>query len=195
MKNSRKKLIAVMAVILIVLIVTGIVIGISQAKKQKELEEQGIYYQNGAESVEDWDGLDFSEESDDENALDIENDEEKEDNSTSANSSNDSEKSDSNEKEEDVVKKDNVDSSDSGENNTSSQEDKKKEPVKVPAAGKLTYEQYISMSPEKQEEYFEKFDSEEEFFEWYRDAKAEYDENNKGNVVEGGSIDIGDYMD
>ena len=64
------------------------------------------------------------------------------------------------------------------------------------SGGGLTeYEKYIAMSPEKQQAYFESFSDPEDFFKWYNTAKAEYDKKNDAVEVEGGSIDIGDYMD
>ena len=59
----------------------------------------------------------------------------------------------------------------------------------------MTYEKYISMSPEDQQAYFESYSSPDAFFKWFNAAKAEYDKNNDAIEVEGGNIDIGDYMD
>jgi len=62
------------------------------------------------------------------------------------------------------------------------------------SGGITEYEKYIAMSPEKQQAYFESFSDPEDFFKWYNKAKAEYDKANRPDQ-EGGSIDIGDYMD
>ena len=61
-------------------------------------------------------------------------------------------------------------------------------------SGKMTYEKYLAMSPEKQEAYFETFDDPDDFIKWYNAAKAEYDATHEGEEVEGGGIDIGDYQ-
>lgn len=66
------------------------------------------------------------------------------------------------------------------------------EPTKP--SNKMTYEKYIAMSSEKQQEYFESYSDPDDFFKWYNLAKAEYDKAHKADV-EGGSVDIGDYMD
>ena len=60
-------------------------------------------------------------------------------------------------------------------------------------SGEMTYEKYISMSPEEQQKYMMSFESVEKFFEWFNEVKAKYEAENE--AVEGnGSIDIGDYM-
>ena len=60
--------------------------------------------------------------------------------------------------------------------------------------GKMTYEKYIAMSPEKQQAYFETFSSPQAFFTWFNNAKAEYEKNQDKTEVKGDGIDIGDYM-
>lgn len=62
-------------------------------------------------------------------------------------------------------------------------------------AGSLSYEEYIAMSGEEQQKYFESFESVEAFFEWYNAAKAKYDEENESIEIGGdGSIDLGDII-
>lgn len=58
----------------------------------------------------------------------------------------------------------------------------------------LGYEEYMDMSGAQQQEIFEKFESPDEFFEWYNAAKEKYDEENKGIIVDGGEIDLEDYL-
>ena len=53
----------------------------------------------------------------------------------------------------------------------------------------MTYEQYNALSAEEQEEYFNSFDTVEEFFAWYNQAKQEY-ENNQDYIDVGGNNDI-----
>lgn len=60
-------------------------------------------------------------------------------------------------------------------------------------AGSLSYEEYIAMSGEEQQKYFESFESVEAFFEWYNAAKAEYEANREEIEVDG-EIDLGDYI-
>lgn len=200
MRNRRKKLIMIMSVILVVLIIIGIVIGVLKVKHKKDLEEQGIYYQDGAEAVEEWDDEDIAGEDnedipDDGEGLEvIDGDDDISNSSNSKNENGNKDTASNNSTSSDKKENNNNNTANSGSSNNNTSNNKK-DPVKVPAAGKLSYAEYIAMSPEKQEEYFEKFDSEQEFFDWYREAKAEYDKNNQGNVVEGGNIDIGDYMD
>jgi len=216
MKN-RKKAIVMMSVVLAVLAVVGIVIGVSKAKKQKELEEQGIYYQDGAESVEEWDDEDLVEAEDGMTSEDDSSEVSDNSNSDINNSSDKTNKNDNSSKDDksgkdksgndksgnDKSGKDKSGNDKSGTDKSTS-DDKKddnkeesddKKPAKVPEAGKSTYEQYMSMTPEEQQKYFESFESEQAFFDWYRKAKEEYDKNYKGNEIDGGSIDIGDYMD
>lgn len=57
----------------------------------------------------------------------------------------------------------------------------------------MTYEEYISMSPENQQKYMQSYENMEDFFAWYNNAKAKYDEENAGIEIDG-SIDIGDYI-
>lgn len=59
---------------------------------------------------------------------------------------------------------------------------------------KSEYEIYQSMSGREQKEYMESFDSIDAFFDWYNNAKEEYEANNKGIVVGGGSIDLGELI-
>ena len=53
----------------------------------------------------------------------------------------------------------------------------------------LTYEQYNALSAEEQEEYFNSFETVDDFFAWYNKAKQEY-ENNKDYIEVGGNQDI-----
>lgn len=59
---------------------------------------------------------------------------------------------------------------------------------------KTEYENYMEMSGEEQQKFFESYENPEDFFEWYNAAKAEYDKQNQAVVVEGGSINLEDYI-
>ena len=59
---------------------------------------------------------------------------------------------------------------------------------------KTEYEKYMEMSGEEQQKVFESYENPEDFFEWYNAAKAEYDKQNQAVVVEGGSINLEDYI-
>jgi len=60
----------------------------------------------------------------------------------------------------------------------------------------LTYEEYLNLTPAKQQEYFKTFDSLNSFKEWLNTAKAEYDAKDDSIEVEGnGSLDLKDYLD
>lgn len=57
----------------------------------------------------------------------------------------------------------------------------------------LTYEEYLAMTPEEQDAFFDQFDSFDAFSAWLSAAKAEYDKNKEEiEVGSGGSIDLGD---
>lgn len=55
------------------------------------------------------------------------------------------------------------------------------------------YERFINMTPAEQQAYMESFESIEAFFEWYNQAKAEYEAANPPIEVGDGNIDLGDY--
>lgn len=57
----------------------------------------------------------------------------------------------------------------------------------------LTYEEYIAMTPEQQQSYYLSFENYVDFFNWYNEAKAKYDEENKPPEIDG-DIDIGDIV-
>lgn len=57
----------------------------------------------------------------------------------------------------------------------------------------LTYEEYMALSPEEQQAYYESFPTLEEFIAWHNAALEEYEANNTVPVVTG-PIDIGDYI-
>lgn len=59
--------------------------------------------------------------------------------------------------------------------------------------GFITYEEYNAMTAEKQQEYFNSFESVEKFFDWYNSAKSEYEKNNPSiEIGSDGSIDLGE---
>ncbi len=60
----------------------------------------------------------------------------------------------------------------------------------------LTYEEYLNLTPAKQQEYFKTFDSLNSFKAWLNAAKAEYEAKDDSIEVEGnGSLDLKDYLD
>lgn len=61
----------------------------------------------------------------------------------------------------------------------------------VDAGTSLTYEEYNAMSSSEQQAFFDSFDDPAEFFEWYQEAKAEYDEAHPDIEVGNGEIDLG----
>lgn len=52
------------------------------------------------------------------------------------------------------------------------------------------YEEYLAMSPEEQQAFFESFDSVDAYFAWLNAAKAEYEEKQNASDLEGGSVDL-----
>jgi hypothetical protein len=56
----------------------------------------------------------------------------------------------------------------------------------------LTYEEYWAMSGKEQAEYYNSFDSAEDFFEWYNAAKAKYDADHPDIDVGDGELDLGE---
>lgn len=68
-----------------------------------------------------------------------------------------------------------------------------KDPDYVPEP--MTYEEYLAMSPEEQESYYDSFPSYVEFFAWLNAAKEEYEQANKNPTLgEDGSLDVGDIF-
>lgn len=58
---------------------------------------------------------------------------------------------------------------------------------------KVTYEEYLAMSPFEQQAHYEQFASLEDYIAWHNAALAEYEEN-QGSIEVTGGIDIGDFM-
>ncbi len=84
------------------------------------------------------------------------------------------------------------------ENNPQNNQGDKEEPTpitKVPEnIRNCTYEEYHAMTAETQKAFFEKFESVEAFFDWYKDAKAKYEKENAAIEIGGGEINLGDVM-
>ena len=58
---------------------------------------------------------------------------------------------------------------------------------------RLTYEQYNALSAEEQEEYFNSFDTIDDFFAWYNQAKQEYEDSQEYiEIGDGSDITIGE---
>ena len=56
---------------------------------------------------------------------------------------------------------------------------------------RVTYEDYINMSPEEQVAFIQKFDSMQDFLTWHKQAKAEYEKDHGAIDIEDGNIDLG----
>lgn len=57
------------------------------------------------------------------------------------------------------------------------------------------YDKYLSMSPAEQEAYMRTFSNPLEFIQWSQDAEAEHKAHDDTIVVEGGDLNIGDFME
>ena len=59
----------------------------------------------------------------------------------------------------------------------------------------VTYEEYLAMTGAEQEAFYHSFDSSNDYFKWYKDAKKVYD-NDGNNIVIGGdnSVNLGDIL-
>ena len=55
----------------------------------------------------------------------------------------------------------------------------------------LTYAEYLKFTAEEQMAYFESFENPQDFFDWFNKAKSEYDEENRGDNMGDGNIDLG----
>lgn len=59
----------------------------------------------------------------------------------------------------------------------------------------MTYEEFMDLTAEEQQAYFETFVSIEDYFAWYNAAKQEYEENkDKVDIGGDGNVDIGDII-
>ena len=67
-------------------------------------------------------------------------------------------------------------------------------PSVEPEVEKTEYEQYMDMTGAEQQKIFESFENPRDFFEWYNNAKAEYDSKNESIIIDGGSINLEDYI-
>ena len=57
----------------------------------------------------------------------------------------------------------------------------------------ITYEQYNELTADKQEEYYNSFETVEDFFAWYNQAKQEFENNQNYIDINGeGDINLGD---
>lgn len=59
---------------------------------------------------------------------------------------------------------------------------------------KTEYEKYIELSGAEQQKIFESYTNPQDFFDWYNAAKKEYDDKNQAIIVDGGSINLEDYI-
>lgn len=56
------------------------------------------------------------------------------------------------------------------------------------------YAQYLAMSPAGQQSYMDSFDSPMAFIEWCRTAEKEHNNHDTSIKVEGGDLDVGDFV-
>ena len=65
----------------------------------------------------------------------------------------------------------------------------------LPAAGSMSYEEYMALDSKAQQAYYESFATPEAFFEWFNKAKSEYEAKDDSIEIDGnGSIDINDIL-
>ena len=55
----------------------------------------------------------------------------------------------------------------------------------------LTYSEYLKMTKDQQDAFYNSFEDPNDFFSWFDAAKKIYDEERKENHFDGGSIDVG----
>ncbi|MBE6750631.1 MAG: hypothetical protein E7560_05660 [Ruminococcaceae bacterium] len=79
----------------------------------------------------------------------------------------------------------------SNENNNSNGSDTEDAPsVEVPLPSEVTYEIYHDMTPTEQQAFFKSFNGFENFFDWYKKAKEQYQYEHPDIEIDG-SIDLG----
>ena len=110
-----------------------------------------------------------------------------------------SEESTSSDKEDstDDKSKDDTEHKNKTEDKDENKTEVKEETAETPSdsdTNKTEYEKYMDMSGEEQQKVFESYENPQDFFEWYNAAKAEYDEQNQAIIVDGGSINLEDYI-
>lgn len=66
------------------------------------------------------------------------------------------------------------------------------EPERAPED--YTYEEYMAMTQVQQQAFFGRFDTPQEFAQWLQAAKAAYEEAQNEVEIEGGNVNIGDFM-
>lgn len=59
---------------------------------------------------------------------------------------------------------------------------------------KMTYEEYHAMTAKKQKAYMNTFKNIDDFFDWYNQAKADYEEQNPDIEIENGSVNLDDLI-
>lgn len=67
-------------------------------------------------------------------------------------------------------------------------------PTQPTAQDQMDYEKFHNMSARKQQAFMESFDSLDQFFAWYNQAKAAYEAANPPIDVGDGNIDMGDLI-
>lgn len=67
-------------------------------------------------------------------------------------------------------------------------------PEKLAESCGCDYAKYLALSAEAQEAYMDSFASPKDFINWCRNAEAEHATHDNRTVVEGGILDIGDYI-
>lgn len=64
----------------------------------------------------------------------------------------------------------------------------------LPQSCGCEYDRYLSMSAADQQAYMSSFSSMEDFISWSKSAAAAHDGHNSGVTVEGGNLDLGDFI-
>ena len=81
----------------------------------------------------------------------------------------------------------NSNSDNNGNDSNSSQNDQSST---VKPGGKMTYEAFHAMSPDKQREYMESYNDIEKFFNWYNKAKKQYEKDHPSIEIDGGPVEL-----
>lgn len=202
----RKKIIAIMAAVLAILIIIAVVLGMKGKDKATD-DKSGNDVEIEAEA-----GLEESIfDDEDTEAADSENDKVSEEANSSGSKGGTPEnpeevilgdkpvgntgnqQSSSGNKSNKTNKTNKPSNSDKGDKNDKNDKNDKDTSSKNPSVqedGKMKYEEFHAMAPSKQQAYMESFDDIDEFFEWYNAAKAKYEKENPSIEVDGGAIDL-----
>lgn len=83
----------------------------------------------------------------------------------------------------------------SDKNTTSKEETTNSEVDEVESTVKLTFKEYMNLSAQEREEFFNTFDSVQDFVKWYKLAQENYEKNSDSIKISGfGSLDLSEYI-